>query len=162
MVMFAGVTAMDTRLAFVTVRVAGGLVIDPTVAVIWAVPGATVVASPCGGTLLMVATLVGEDVQVAVVVRLPVVPSAYVPVAVNCCLNPAAIDTVAGVTAMETSGFVTVNTAAGDAIVPTLAVIFAVPAATPDARPVVLMVAMVPSDDCHVAVALRSFVVPSE
>ena len=40
----------------------------------------------------------------AVLVRFCVVPLLYVPVAVNCCLAPAAMEELAGVTAIETSG----------------------------------------------------------
>lgn len=60
-----GVTAMETRVAGVTVSV-----VEPetpaTVAAIVVVPGARVVASP---TLLIVAKLVADEFQVAVVVR---------------------------------------------------------------------------------------------
>jgi hypothetical protein len=57
------------------------------------------VASP---PLLTVAIVVAEEVQVAVLVRFCVVPLLYVPVAVNCCVWPAATDGAAGVTAIET------------------------------------------------------------
>ncbi len=53
----------------------------PEVAVMVAVPVATLVASP---ELLTVATDAAEDVHVAVLLRFLVVPLLYVPVAVNC------------------------------------------------------------------------------
>ena len=63
---FAGVTAIDTSVADVTVSVAGGLVIEPDVAVIEVVPAAMLLARPCvPGELLMVATEVLDEVQVA-------------------------------------------------------------------------------------------------
>jgi hypothetical protein len=79
----AGVTARDTSVAGVTVRV-----VDPErppdVAVMVVEPAVTEVASPLDpDALLMVATAAAEEPQVTVVVRFCVVPSEYVPVAVN-------------------------------------------------------------------------------
>ena len=60
--------------------------------------------------LLIVAILVADDVQVAVEVRFCVLLSVYVPVAVNCWVDPFGTDGFAGVTAIETkAGAVTVN-----------------------------------------------------
>jgi len=69
---FAGVTAMETSAAAVTLKTAGGLVMAPEAAVMLAEPAATAVASP---EALMVATAVFEEAQVAVLVRLAVLPS---------------------------------------------------------------------------------------
>ena len=66
-----GVTAIEVNTAAVTVNVADPL-IAPDVAVIVAVPCATLVAKPV--LVLMVATDVFEEVQLAVVVRFCVVP----------------------------------------------------------------------------------------
>ena len=76
---------METRVADVTVKVTGGLVTDPSVAVICVVPAVFKdVASPCVPCeLLMVAIDVLEEFQVTLVVMFCVVWSAYVPVAVN-------------------------------------------------------------------------------
>jgi hypothetical protein len=63
-------------------------------------PRATAVASPA---VLIVATLAAEELHVAVLVRFCVLASVYVPVAVNCCVLPLAIEGVAGVTAIDTS-----------------------------------------------------------
>ena len=76
----AGVTAMETRVGAVTVKTVDPVIV-PEVAVIVEVPTAMVVANPA---VLMVATLVTEDVQVAELNRFAVVPLEYVPVAVNC------------------------------------------------------------------------------
>jgi hypothetical protein len=65
-----GVTAIEVKTAAVTVNVAEPLIV-PEVAVIVAVPCATLVASP---PLLTVAIDVAEEVQVAVVVRFCFVP----------------------------------------------------------------------------------------
>ena len=66
----AGVTEIEINAAAVTVKVAEP-VIAPEVAVIVAVPCATLVANPL---LLTVATEVAEDVHAAVLVRVCVVP----------------------------------------------------------------------------------------
>jgi hypothetical protein len=104
----AGATEIDINTAAVTVNVAEPWIV-PDVAVIVAVPFATLVASP---PLLTVAIVVADEVQVTVLVRFCVVPLLYVPVAANCCVNPAATDAVPGVTAIEANtGAVTVNMA---------------------------------------------------
>jgi hypothetical protein len=77
---FAGVTDMDTSVAGVTVRVVLPLMLpEPAWIVVEPVP--TEVANPA---VLMVATVVAEELQVAVLVRFWVLPSLNVPVAVNC------------------------------------------------------------------------------
>src|SRR5689334_9466080 len=69
------------------------------VAEIVVVPLATAFASPWEPlVLLIVATPVLLEPQVAEEVRLLVVPSLYVPIAVNCCVLPMAIEELAGVT----------------------------------------------------------------
>jgi hypothetical protein len=76
----AGVIEIEVNTAAVTVKVAEPL-IAPEVAVMVVLPGAKLVASP---PVLTVAIEVAEEVQVAVEVRVCVVPLLYVPVAVNC------------------------------------------------------------------------------
>jgi len=93
-----GATEIEVNTAAVTVNVAEPWIV-PDAAFIVAVPSATLVANP---SLLTVAIVVADDVQVAVVVRFCVVPLLYVPVAVNCCVYPFATDAVPGVTAIET------------------------------------------------------------
>lgn len=58
----------------------------------------------------------------------------------NCCVAPGAIEDVAGVTAIDTSGLMTVKVVV-PTIVPDVAEMLLVPAATPVARPETLMVA---------------------
>jgi hypothetical protein len=80
----AGVTVMDASVAEVTVSVADPDML-PDVAVIVAEPAAVEVASPLEpAAVLMVATPVSEEFQVAVAVKSCVVLSEYVPVAENC------------------------------------------------------------------------------
>jgi hypothetical protein len=101
----AGVTAIDTSVG-VTVKPVEPLT-EPETASIVVLPTATPLARPAP---LMVATAVLEELQVTELVRFCVLPSLYVPVAVNCCVPPAATDGLAGVTAIDTSvGAVTVR-----------------------------------------------------
>jgi len=92
-----GVTAMDDRVAEFTVRVVFPEIV-PEVAVMVVTPVVRAVARPL---LLTVAIVVSEELQVTCVVISWVVPSAYVPVAVNCWVAPPGMFRLAGVTAME-------------------------------------------------------------
>ena len=154
----AGVTAMEDRVAEVTVRVVLPEIL-PEVAVMVAVPAATAVARPL---LLTVATDVLDEVQVTCVVISWVVPSEYVPVAVNCWVVPAGMLGLAGVTDMEDRvAEVTVRV-----VLPRysreVAVMVAVPAATAVARPLLLTVATDVLDELQVTCVVISWVVPSE
>ena len=73
----------------------------PSVAEMVVVPALTAVARPL---LLIVATLVLEDVHATWLVRFWVMPLEYVPVAVNDCVVPVEIVGVAGVTTMDVGG----------------------------------------------------------
>ena len=53
--------------------------------------------------MLIVATVVVNELQVTELVRFWVLVSLNVPVAVNCCVVPLGIEGLAGVTAMDTS-----------------------------------------------------------
>jgi hypothetical protein len=79
-------------------------VVEPAIApeLAWMVvlPCPTLVAKPL---LLIVAIPVASEFQVAVLVRFCVLLSLYVPVAVNCCVSPKAIEGFAGITRIETS-----------------------------------------------------------
>src|SRR5579862_6757300 len=127
--------AMETSAAEVTVNVTAGLTTLPNVAVICEVPVPTAVAKP-GVVVLNVATeRVCED-HVTFEVMSCVDLSLYVPVAVNCCVAPLAIEGLAGATAMDCRvGAVTVNVTAGLTTLPKVAVICEVPTPTPVARP---------------------------
>jgi hypothetical protein len=152
----AGVTEIDVNTGAVTATLAEP-VTEPEVAVIVVVPGATLVANP---PLLTVAIVVADEVQVTVLVRFCVVPLLYVPVAVNCCFSPAGTDGDAGATEIDVNtAAVTVNVAE-PWIVPDVALIVAVPFATPVASPPLLTVAIVVADEVQVTVLVRFCVVP--
>jgi len=90
-----------------------------------------------------------------------VVPSLNVPVAVNCCVAPFAIDGFAGVTAIDCSvAAVTVSTVE-PLIDDDVAVIVEVPTPAAVARPDALIVAMDVVPEFHVTVLVRFCVVPS-
>ncbi len=98
---FAGVTAMEERVAEFTSRVVVPEILPEVAVITVPVPTATAVATP----LLFILTMEAlDELQVtrAVISRLD--PSEYVPVAVNACVTPTGILGVAGVTAMEDSG----------------------------------------------------------
>ena len=133
---FAGVTAIDTSVAAVTVRVVEPL-IAADAALIVLVPAATPVANPPG---LTVATLVVCEVQVTVLVKFCVELSEKVPVAVNCFVALFAIEGFAGVTAIDTSaGAVTVSSVV-PSTAPDAASILLDPVATPVANPPAVIV----------------------
>jgi hypothetical protein len=95
----AGVTEMEDRVAEFTVRVVFPETL-PEMAVMVEVPAATPVARPLP---LSVATEGLDEVQLTCVVISWLVPSEYVPVAVNCLATPAGMLGLRGVTAIETS-----------------------------------------------------------
>jgi hypothetical protein len=94
---FNGDTDIDNSAAGVTVRVVAPVTpSDDAVIVVW--PAAIEAARPEEpAALLMVATSVFEELQIAVSVRSWVVSSVKVPMAVNCRLVPFAISGSGGV-----------------------------------------------------------------
>ena len=117
----------------------------------------TLVANP---TLDIVAALVDVP-QVTAAVRFCVLPSVKVPVAVNCCDNPSAMDDVGGATAMETSmGAMTVS-GVEPWMEPTVASIVVPPGVELVANPALLMVAIPVADEVQTAALVRFCVVPS-
>jgi hypothetical protein len=112
--------------------------------------------------LLIVATEVGEELQVTSVVRFWVVLSENVPVALNCSVAPRETTGSAGVIAMDfIVSEVTVKVVEPE-MFPDVAVIVVVPWATAVARPAALIVATPVLEDFHVTVAFRFWVLPSE
>jgi hypothetical protein len=162
----AGVIAMDTRVALVTVNVVAPETL-PDVAVIVLLPAETEVADPSEfAALLIVATPEFEELQVTAVVRSCVVLSEYIPVAENCCDVPRAILELAGVTEMETRvALVTVKVAVPETL-PDVAVIVLLPGATVVADPLefaALLIAATPEfEELHVTSLVRSCAVLSE
>jgi len=108
------------------------------------------------------AMFVAEEFQVTAVVRLDVLESEYVPVAVNCCVCPAEIVDDAGVTATDRScAAVTVNVVEPEMFVGGSTALRVVvptrPAVAMPREPAAFeMLAMEGLDDCHVTVAVRS------
>jgi hypothetical protein len=157
----AGVTAIETKAAAVTVSVVDPL-IDPEVAEMLAVPGATVVANPIvEPALLIVATLGVSELHCTVAVMFCMLPSVYVPVAVNCWVVPNGRVGIAGVTAIETNVAAVTVTVVEPLIVPEVAVIAALPTTTPLATPALLTVAMFVFALLQVALAVKLRVLPS-
>jgi len=138
----------------------------PDVAVIVVVPVETEVASPLEpAALLMVATVVDDELQITDVVTFCVVLSEKVPAAVNCCVVPGAILGLAGMTAIDTSvADVTVNMVVPDMFVAgSVAVIVDEPVDTDVAKPLdpaaLLMEATVVDDELQIADAVTFCVV---
>jgi hypothetical protein len=133
-------------------------VTPPDVAEMVVVPTATVLARP---PVAIVAVPASVEAQVAEAVRSAVEPSEYVPVAVNCCVTPAATTGFAGVTAMEASTGGSTVSVALPVTPPEAAEIVAVPGAWVVARPLVAMVAAAAFVDVQVTEAVRFCVEPS-
>jgi hypothetical protein len=123
------------------------------------VPAAAAVAKPDE----LIAAVAGvPEVHVALVVTFCVVPSLYVPVAVNCSVAPVISVGFAGLIAIACSvASVTVSVAELLVTVPDVALIVALPTPAPVASPVALIVATVVADELHVAVFVRFCVLPS-
>ena len=146
----AGATVMEDKVADLTVRIVLPETV-PDVAVMVAAPAATAVARP---VLLTVATDVFEKFQVTCVVISRLVPSEYVPVAVNCWVTPSGILGtlgVAGITTIEIKvPEFTVRIVLPETV-PKVAVMVAVPPETAVARPLLLTVATSVFDEFQVA-----------
>ena len=125
----AGVTAIDTSVAAVTVSTSAGEVTPLSAAVMLLVPTPAPVARP---VVVIVAVVVVAEFHVTVLVITCVELSLYVPVATNCCVAPFAIDGLTGVTAIDCSvAAVTVSTSAGEVTPLSAAVMLLVPTPTP-------------------------------
>src|ERR1700678_977327 len=154
---FAGVTAIDCSVAAVTVSKVDPLM-DDDVAVIVEVPTPAPLARP---VVLIVAVVVVPEDQVTLDVRFCVEPSLNVPVAVNCCVAPLAIDGFAGVTAIDCSVSAVTVSKVEPEIDDDVAVIVELPTPAPLARPPVLIVAMVVVPEDQVTLDVKFCVVPS-
>src|ERR1700694_3549140 len=151
---FAGVTAIDDSVAAVTVNV-----VEPTtaplVALIVDVPTFHAVANPAA---LIVAFAGVPDDHVTLPVRFCVELPLNVPVAVNCCVFPAATDGFAGVTAIDTSAAAVTVNIVDPATLPLVALIVEVPTFRVVAKPAALIVAVVVVPEAHVALLVKSCV----
>jgi hypothetical protein len=160
MVAIGGVMAIDTSAAAVTVNCVDPLTV-PVVAVTVAVPCPRPCARP---PLLWIVTAVGvsED-HVTTDVRFCVLWSVYVPVAVNCRLDPIAIDTSDGVTTIDTSAAALTVTCVLPLVDPDVAVMLALPVPSLLNNPgvVVLIIPTPGVSELQCAMLVMSCVVPS-
>jgi len=105
---------------------------------------------------LMLAMRPGEALHATEYVRFAVVPSLYVPVAVNCSVKPAGTDAVEGVTAMDFS-VAPVTFKVAEPVIPLLdALIVALPVAIARANPGLLIFATAVFEEVQAAVAVKS------
>jgi hypothetical protein len=146
---------IEVRVAVVTESVVDPVTL-PSVAVIVDEPTPTPVAKPA---VEMVATDEVEELQVTELVRFCGLPLLYAPVAVNCSVPPAEIDGFTGVTAIETRPVAETLRDAVPLMLPDVAVMVALPLATPVARPEEFTVATLVADELQVTDAVRSWVV---
>ena len=154
----AGVTEMEERTAEVTVRVVLPEIL-PEVAVMFTVPTLRAVARPLPVT---VTTEGLDEAQVTCVVISWLVPSEYLPMATNCCPNPAGTLGLAGVTAIEDRVRGVVVRSVLPTTLPEAAVMFTVPAARAVARPLPVTVTTERLDEAQVTCVVISWLVPSE
>src|ERR1019366_4131537 len=145
-------TASETKVGRPTLRVAEAA-IEPEVAVMVALPTPAPVANPLSA---MVAIAVEEEFQLTEAVRSCVLLSLYVPVAVNCCVVPFAIEAVAGVTEMETRIGVLTSTLAEPVTEPEVVMMVDVPSMLPVTSPAVDTGATAGAEDPQVTEALMS------
>jgi hypothetical protein len=153
-----GITDIEDRVAEVTDKVVLPRML-PEVAEMIAVPAATAVARP---PLSTVATAVFDERQVTCVVMTWLVPSEYVPVAVNCWVIPRVKLGVAGVTTMDARVAELIVKVAAPEALPEKASMVAVPAATAMARPLPLTVATEVLEVPQVTCVVISLLDPSE
>ena len=148
---FPGVTAIKVTTGAVTVTLVEPLM-PPLVAVTVDAPAVTPFAMPPDEIVAMPTAV---EVHVTVPVRFCVVPFEYVPVAVNCCVRPATIDGLPGVTAIETSAADETVNWAEPVMLPRVAPIVVVPTATPVANPAEVIVATPGAGELHVTRVVR-------
>ena len=133
--------------------------IVPEVALMVAVPAVTPVARPLA---LTVATGLELEAQVMPSVNNVDVPSEKVPVAVNCCATPGAINGLAGVTVIAASvAVVTVKVMLAEKP-EKVALMVVLPAVTLVTTPLLSTVAMPLADEAQVTAAINAADVPSE
>jgi hypothetical protein len=153
---FAGVTAIDIRVAAVTVSDALPLTV-PDVAVMEVAPVPTLVANPLGFT---VATDSDEEDQLTDGSSC-VLPSSKLPTALNCSVVPAAMDWTAGLTEIDVKCAGTTVKVVLSVSPATVAVMVVDPAAMVAARPELSTVATEVEDEVHVTPLARSELEPS-
>jgi hypothetical protein len=121
-------------------------------------PVACAVAKPL---LLIVATLLLDELQVTASVMSTVVPSSNVPVAVNCLVSLEVIELLVGVTAIERKLATVMVTLVDPLMVADVAVTLAVPVAIPVTRPLSETVTTALSSEDQLTEPLMFLVLPS-
>jgi hypothetical protein len=150
---------METMAFAVTVRVVVPET-APNFAEITEEPAATAVANPVAASMVAAAGV--ADAQGAVFVRSCDVPSEYVPVAVNCCVWPAATDGVAGVIAIAVRVAAVTDTVTFVVTEFSVAEMTALPGPAAVTTPPAVTVATVGLPEVHVTEPVTSFVEASE
>lgn len=151
-----GLTVIAVSVAFVTVRLHDPETV-PRVALITLLPLASLVVIPLlPGVSLTVATFGPEELQWTELVRSCVEPSVNVPAAVNAWFDSIGIATLAGFTMIETTDAGVTLSGIDPLVLPTDAVIVAVPVAKEVPSALEFTVATVGFPELHVAEAVRS------
>lgn len=151
----SGAIASETSVAFVTVTDAVAEMV-PEIAVTVVVPGPTATPSPFASIVRTSTTL--EDHSAF---STCVLPSSKLPVAVNCCCVPGAIEALAGESVMDKRCAGTTVMVVVSVKLPTVAVMVVVPAARIVASPLPSMVAILIVDELHFTPLTRSWIDPS-
>ena len=132
--------------------------IEPEFAVMLAVPTPVPVANPL---LAIVATVVGDVLQFTALLRSCLLPSLYVPVAVNGCVVPFAIEALPGLMEIDRSNGAITAAPVAFATVPELALIWAVPIVVPITKPPALTGATAGASEAQITEAVTSSMLPS-
>jgi hypothetical protein len=156
-----GLITIDTSAAGFTTSVAVPLTVPELIPIV-VVPVPVVVTCPMVPAVsLIVATVAAVELQCPLCVRSCVVPSVKLPVAVNGWVVPSGIVAIGGLIAIDTSAAAVTVSTVDPLTVPQVALTVAVPVPTLCPSPALLMVAVVAVSEVHVAVLVRSCVLPS-
>jgi hypothetical protein len=150
--------SISVRTAVVTVRAAGEDVTVPEDAVIIAEPAPTPVARPVA---LIVAKFVALELHVTLFVISVVLPSEKIPLAVNDCVWPVAMEAVAGVMTIDANWAAVTVAVAEPFVDPIVAVMVELPADTPVTNPDEFTAAYAVLSEFHVTWLDTSCEVPS-
>jgi hypothetical protein len=158
----SGVTAMETIVGAVTFRLVDG-VKPPNDAEMVVVPAATELTMPAA---LIFAVAVEDELQDTNLVRSELLPSVYLPVAVNCSLVLTGMEKATGDIVIDCKlaaapAPVTFKVAVACTF-PVCAVIVTDPDVEPAASPELLIEATLESAELHCTLFVMSFAVPSE
>lgn len=158
MLLLAGVTASETMVALVIVKVADPD-IEPDEAAIDVVPGETAVTTP---VLLTDATPGCEELHITELVTSCIVPSVKVPMALNCSSIPDGMDALLRTTDKETIAAAITDTVVDPLTPEVAAVMLTVPWAKDESSPAALIAPTFVFEEPQLTVVVRSRVLPSE